>query len=129
MNGPCRTGADIADVERVAGLVRNERAEHRVYTEAERALCHSAARPEEEFARLWALKEAVLKALGVGWSGGVSWVDVGVSRAGRVYSVTLSGAAKRIADELGVTGWSVCADSTRKLATGFAMALLERNET
>ena len=37
-------------------------------------------RPGEHYAARFAAKEAALKALGLGWSGGVTWLDVEVIR-------------------------------------------------
>jgi holo-[acyl-carrier protein] synthase len=49
-----------------------------VYSEAERRDCFRRASPYASLAGRFAAKEAVLKALGVGWTGGVRWQDVEV---------------------------------------------------
>ena len=51
----------------------------------------------------WAAKEAILKALGTGWRGGIAWTDMEVlpDPMGRPM-VTLSGETKRLAEEMGV---------------------------
>ncbi len=60
----------------------------------------------------WALKEAVLKALGTGWGSGVQWTDVEAVGGFRAPEIHLHGAAARVAKEkgctalLGSTGWS-----------------------
>ena len=60
-------------------MERTPRFAERVFTRAERAYCDSrgAAAPQHYAAR-FAAKEAALKALGTGWSGGIGWQDVEV---------------------------------------------------
>lgn len=60
-------------------LKRTPRFAERVFTEAERAYCdrRGVAAPQHYAAR-FAAKEAALKALGTGWSGGMTWHDVEV---------------------------------------------------
>ena len=56
-------------------------AEHfisRVYTPHEIEYCSSRKQATQHYAGRWAAKEAVLKALGTGWSKGISWRDVEV---------------------------------------------------
>ena len=95
---------DIVETARMAGAVRRggERLLLRLFTDAERA----DARKGDEAAGLaarFAAKEAALKALGTGWSGGISWRDVEVVReaCGRL-SLGLAGRAAEIARERGV---------------------------
>ena len=59
-------------------LSRTPRFQERVFTAAERAYCDSrgAAVAAQHYAARFAAKEAALKALGTGWSGGVAWQDV-----------------------------------------------------
>ena len=51
------------------------------------------------------MKEAVLKALGTGWSGGIRWVDIQVLNdpAGRPVA-TANGRVEALLQEAGVTG-------------------------
>lgn len=61
-------------------LERTPRFCERVFTRAERDYCDSrGAVAAQHYAARFAAKEAALKALGTGWSGGVSWQDVEVS--------------------------------------------------
>ena len=73
-----------------------------MFTPAEIAYCESARRPEVHFAARFAAKEAVFKALGTGWGGGVRWrdVEVRVEPSGRP-RISLTGEAKRRAESLG----------------------------
>lgn len=75
-------GIDIIEVERVrVALARTPRFVERVFTAQERAYCdargHLAA--PQHYAARFAAKEAALKALGTGWSGGIAWHDVEVT--------------------------------------------------
>ena len=61
-------------------LTRTPRFAERVFTAAERAYCdgRGAVAPQHYAAR-FAAKEAALKALQTGWSGGIGWQDVEVA--------------------------------------------------
>jgi len=76
------TGIDIAEVHRVGEAMERFGARflHRVFTEGERRYCDSKANRVERYAARFAAKEAAMKALGTGWSRGVRWRDIEVSR-------------------------------------------------
>ena len=60
-------------------LARTPRFRTRVFTERERGYCDArGAASAQHYAARFAAKEAALKALGTGWSGGVGWRDVEV---------------------------------------------------
>jgi holo-[acyl-carrier protein] synthase len=97
------TGIDIIEVARIReALNRTDRFVDRVFTPAEREYCDSrgdaAAR---HYAARFAAKEAMLKALGTGWSGGIAWQDVEVAahESGAPYLI-LSGAVQTVFDSL-----------------------------
>lgn len=74
-------GIDLIEIKRVReALRRTPRFRVRVFTESERAYCDSRGEPvaAQHYAARFAAKEAALKALGTGWSGGISWQDVEV---------------------------------------------------
>ena len=89
-------GIDIVDIGRVEGLLDRygERFTRRVFTEAEVAYARRSVKPAERLAGRFAVKEAVLKALGTGKSQGILWRDVETVRGamGRP-KVTLYGQA------------------------------------
>ena len=61
-------------------MARTPRFAERVFTDAERAYCESrGAVAAQHYAARFAAKEAALKALQTGWSGGIGWQDVEVS--------------------------------------------------
>jgi holo-[acyl-carrier protein] synthase len=76
-------GVDIVDVARVQALLDRygERFLRRVYTEAETAYAMGGWNRAERLAGRFAVKEAMMKALGTGKSQGILWRDVETLRA------------------------------------------------
>jgi holo-[acyl-carrier protein] synthase len=74
-------GIDIIEVRRVRETIeRTPRFAERVFTAAERTYCESrGAVAAQHYAARFAAKEAALKALQTGWSGGIAWQDIEVS--------------------------------------------------
>jgi holo-[acyl-carrier protein] synthase len=98
-------GVDIADVARVQAAIerRGEAFLRRVFTSAEIEYCERYKNKFERYAGRFAAKEAAMKALGTGWRAGVRWVDLEVVReANGRPTLAISGAAKKIAERLGV---------------------------
>jgi holo-[acyl-carrier protein] synthase len=115
-------GVDFVGVERIAELLSRHESRflERCFTPAEQAYADAnPKRRTEHLAARFAAKEAVLKALGTGWSGGIGWTDVEVTRndAGRP-GVSLSGRAADIARERGITSWHLSLSH----ADGYALA-------
>lgn len=103
---PVGVGLDLSDAGRLAtSLARRPGLAARLFTERERARLTEAARQGDPVpaAQYFALKEAVMKSLGVGVDS-VAFTDIEVDPAlGRV---SLSGRAAQRATELGVRNWS-----------------------
>jgi holo-[acyl-carrier protein] synthase len=119
-------GIDIVETRRIADLVREhgQRFLDRCFTPAEQAYCASnSKRQMEHLAGRFAAKEAVLKVLGTGWSGGISWTDVEILRdpTGQP-RIALSGECQRIAEKLGVRAWHVSISHIGTHATASAIA-------
>src|SRR5437867_4510119 len=76
----------------------------RVFTRSEQAEVGSGPGQYERLAARFAAKEALFKALGTGWSGGITWRDAEVRSepSGRP-ALSLTGRARQIAAGLGVT--------------------------
>ena len=74
-------GIDIIEVRRVREVIsRTPRFAERVYTDRERAYCDSrGAVAAQHYAARFAAKEAALKALQTGWTGGIAWQDIEVA--------------------------------------------------
>lgn len=117
-------GTDIVDVERIRSALRRhgDRFVSRAFTRAESAYCEARSDPAIHFAGRFAAKEAVLKALGTGWSGGVGWRDVEVLPDGGPVRVRLSGRALEVARALGAREpVRLSISHTGATAVGFAL--------
>ncbi len=97
-------GLDVVEVGKVRELLATQQAfEERVFTPAERRDCAGRADKAEALAARFAAKEACFKALGTGWSQGVSFLQVEVQRGdGGVPRLGLSGQAAERARVRGV---------------------------
>src|SRR5439155_5224756 len=112
-------GVDIAEVDRVRGAIgrQGERFLKRLYTAKERAYCEKFKNKYERYAGRFAVKEAAMKALGTGWSRGVRWVDIEITRRqGSRPTLELKGEARKIADRLGVKNIAISITHTAKQA-------------
>jgi holo-[acyl-carrier protein] synthase len=99
-------GIDVLEVRRMERVLEahGERFERRVFTERERDQCRDRADRAQALPARFAAKEACLKALGTGWSGGLSFRQVEVEREpGGSPRLRLSGEAARRSAEAGVT--------------------------
>jgi holo-[acyl-carrier protein] synthase len=99
------TGVDLAEVARIRASIERygERFIRRIFTEREAAYAERKANKYERYAARFAAKEAGMKALGTGWSGGITWRDLEVTNlpSGRP-TLALHGVAYEVAARLGV---------------------------
>ena len=89
-------GIDLVEIARFrAAMSRHgDRFLVKIFTARERKYCEGKWNRLAHYTARFAAKEAVLKALGTGWSGGIHWTDVEVSHAGTgEVRVKLAGAA------------------------------------
>lgn len=83
-------------------MERTEGFTARVFHDSEVDYCQSMADPWIHYAARFAAKEAVMKALGSGWSEGVDFPDIVVERGeGGAPGITLKGEAGRRVQEAG----------------------------
>jgi len=100
-------GVDLAEVDRIRDALERpatgERFRDRVYTPGEQAYCERRRRKYESYAARFAAKEAVMKALGRGWSREIGWTEIEVmrERGGRP-TIRLHGKTEAYATKLGV---------------------------
>ncbi|HZK81113.1 MAG TPA: holo-ACP synthase [Humisphaera sp.] len=119
-------GIDIVETARIRKMA-DDHGQHfldRVFTPAEQAYCaQSQRRRYEHLAARFAAKEAVLKALGAGWRGGIAWTDIEVIRetSGQP-RIVLTGECLRIAGEMGITRWHLSISHIESHATASAIA-------
>jgi len=73
-------GIDLVQIDRLQSITERweDRFLTKVYTQAERNSCFKRTTPYLALAGRFALKEAMFKALGTGWSEGVSWLEIEV---------------------------------------------------
>ena len=98
------TGIDIVEVARIAAAIERfgERFLGRVFTADEIRYCRSKQNTMERFAARFAAKEAAFKAIGTGWSHGVTWKEIEIGREpGGRPTLTFSGKAADFAAKLG----------------------------
>ena len=117
-------GVDIVEIDRMAAaLERHPRMKDRLFSAEEQAYCESRNRPEVHYALRFAAKEAVLKALGTGFSG-MKFTDVEVTRDARGRPVpALSGRAAEVAEELDVIEMHLSLSYTHATAVASAVAI------
>ena len=98
----------------------------RLFTEDERMYCEHTARPAEHYAGRFAAREAVLKALGLGFGNGVGIGDVSVVRddSGRPHAL-LAGRAAKVAREQGVREVALSISHTHDVAVANAVAVTD----
>lgn len=124
-----RTGVDLIEIDRLEKLnpAVRERFIQRVFTPAEIALAGSP-QAYSFWAGRFAAKEAVAKALGTG-IGPVSWQEIEVLRGpyGEP-TMTLSGQAAIVAQELGLTQWALSISHSRHYAVATVNALGQQDE-
>ena len=124
--GPVEVGIDVIEIERIRNVLdrHGERFLKRVYTNRERE--RYGSRPSELAAR-FAAKEATMKALGTGIRG-VRWRDIETlsNRRGKPILI-LHETAKRRAQLLGLTHWTISLTHSRTDATAIVVASKTRS--
>ena len=121
-------GIDIIEVGRVRETIaRTPRFAERVFTEAERSYCESRrAAAAQHYAARFAAKEAALKALQTGWSGGISWQDVEVAaKESGAPIILFHGRARELYEASGATAAHISISHTAEHA--IAEVILEKD--
>ncbi len=118
-------GIDIVEVERIERAITRwgEAFVRRIYTarEVERSAAPIVVGPR--MAARFAAKEAVMKALGVGWRD-LSWREIEIANDSQGKPVVyLHGAARRVAQQLGVTEVLLALSHTHLHAVANAVAI------
>ena len=120
-------GVDMLEIARMQHA-RDERPYfiRRLFTEDERMYCEHTARPAEHYAGRFAAREAVLKALGLGFGNGVGIGDVSVvpDDSGRPHAL-LAGRAAEVACEQGVREVALSISHTHDVAVANAVAVTD----
>jgi holo-[acyl-carrier protein] synthase len=114
------TGVDLEEIDRLRRIPEPIRTRFidRILTQDE---AKKSFLSEEHIIGLFCAKEAVAKALGCG-IGVLSWQDIEILAQGSgLPQVHLTGNAERIANELGITHWSLSISHTRAYAVAFVV--------
>lgn len=119
-------GLDVVDMAEFSRLV-NEQAGgflDRYFTRGELTTADKGGNRTERLASRFAIKEAVLKALGTGWGDGIAFTDVEVvSQRTGAPAVILHRRLVAIADEQRIVRWLVSASHTTTVAMASVIAL------
>ena len=117
-------GTDIIEVARIERLMAGQkRFQKRIFTETEVAYCESKKNKAQNYAARFAAKEAFLKAIGTGWRQGVAFKEIEVvnNPQGKP-EIFLSGKAKEIADNLGITNIQISLSHLKDIAIAVVAA-------
>ena len=119
-------GTDIVEVPRIAKMI-TDHGDHflqRIFTAAEIEHCQPRREFAQHFAGRWAAKEAVMKALGTGFTKDVGFADIEilVKPSGQPH-IVLHGPARIYADSLGIGDILITISHTQTLATATAIAV------
>ncbi len=121
-------GTDIVECLRVAKMIEKHEDIfiQRVYTPGEIKYCGGRKSATQHYAGRWAAKEAILKAIGTGWSNGIQWTDIEiVNEMGGKPFVRLGGQAREICNARGIDDILISISHCRLFATAFATAVGE----
>lgn len=107
-------------------MERTPRFTQRVFTENERSYCDSrGAVAAQHYAARFAAKEAALKALRTGWTGGIAWQDIEVAALeGGAPILLFHGVVREIYEKSGATAAHLSISHTSEHA--IAQVVLER---
>ena len=118
-------GTDLCDVLRIEKAMQSEHFMARVFTDGERAYIAAQGKGAPRSASaMFAAKEAVAKALGTGFSGGVMPDQIEVTHApSGAPQAALHGAALRRLEEMGGERVMISLTHEREMAAAFAVAV------
>ena len=121
-------GVDLVEVSRMERILERpwgRRFVERVFCKEEIAVCQGAVRPAEAYAARFAAKEALVKALGTGFSKGVTPAAVLICGGERTQpSIRLRAEASVMAEAMNVSGIHVSLTHTAE--TACAMVVVEK---
>ncbi len=121
------TGIDTIEVERAKALVdKSDKTKERFFHPTEIAYCNSQKNYAESYAARFTAKEALFKALGTGWRGGMSFAEIEIrnDELGKP-EMFLHGETLAKATELGVEKIHVSLSHLKSIA--MAVVILEGN--
>lgn len=126
-------GIDLVEIARIGKAIQRRGPVflERLFTplELERGKNHRGKRQLEFWAGRFAGKEAVAKALAVGFGSKLSWQDIEIlANSQGAPQVKLSGSAQKLAEDSGIDQILISLTHTQDHAMAIAMALEKREE-
>ncbi len=121
---PLRIGIDLVEIEKIRKLFEGKKTlRESVFTPEEIRYSWEQKNPYTALAVLFAVKEALFKALGSGLSGKMDWRDVEIGKGREGMPVLrLCGETARMAEEMGVINHAFSLSHTKEY--GIAIVLL-----
>jgi holo-[acyl-carrier protein] synthase len=123
-------GTDLVEVARIEKIIGKwgNRFLKRVFSEGEISYCEKKAFPPQHYAARFAVKEALLKCIGMGLFSGLSLRDIEVvnTKEGKP-ELTIHGKVSGIIDALDIIKFHVSISHTNNFAT--AVVILEKSTT
>ncbi|MDH0735743.1 holo-ACP synthase [Achromobacter spanius] len=119
-------GLDVVDMADFSHLMNKQASDFldRYFTQGELATADEGGNRIERLASRFAIKEAVLKALGTGWGDGIAFTDVEVvSQRTGAPTVVLHRRLVTIATDQGIVRWLVSASHTSAVVMASVIAL------
>ncbi len=115
-------GVDIVDLKRLEIFIDDLC--RRCFTQSELQRAGNDSRRTARLAGCFAAKEAVLKAMGSGWTQGIAWTDIEVGHlASGAPTIELRGRVAQQAKALGISGWMVSISHDGDYAIGSVIAI------
>jgi len=111
-------GTDVVDVDRFPLLKDKREFLREVLTGHEILSAPSGPGEDSYFASIFAIKEALLKALGCGLQGGWCWHEIEVKKD---WTLRLSGWLERLANEKGISAIHVSQSHSQHTAVAFVV--------
>lgn len=125
-------GSDLEEIARIERLVgaHGDRFLSRLFTAQERTRADRSSSLSASLAKRFAAKEAFVKALGTGFSDGLTWHDIEIVNDSKGKPTILThGRAQRVLEELGEGGIvRVHLSLSDTKGHAFAMVVIERGE-
>ena len=119
-------GTEIVECLRIAQMIEQygEQFLERVFSSAEIEFCNARRQSTEQFAALWAAKEAAIKSLGTQWprSTWMRHVEIDTATGGKS-RVRFRGPARDVVERLDVAEVMLTSATCRTHATAYAIAI------
>jgi holo-[acyl-carrier protein] synthase len=119
-------GIDLVDLEDFSQLLRPPAGDFldRHFTEAELAAAGEGINRASRLAARFAMKEAVMKALGAGWGDGIAFTDVEIfTQPSGAPSVQLHRRLEELRREREIDDWLVSASHSKSMVVASAIAV------